>query len=121
MRSIESTQEVRPGMVILTGTAYYYVVSVSPSEIRGHIWALPNASGQWGPMREVPLPSPTCSAYVVDKAGELFPNLPVSLVKTPNRLFGGGHNAESCYTPNPDGTVPEWVLAQRRYKAGRDY
>jgi hypothetical protein len=43
----------------------------------------------------------------------------VSLVKVPHPLFGGGHNAESCYTPNPDGTVPEWVLVQRRAKEGQ--
>jgi hypothetical protein len=42
----------------------------------------------------------------------------VSLVKEPHLLFGGGHNAKSCYTPNPDGTVPEWVLRQRRYNNG---
>jgi hypothetical protein len=108
MRSIETTVDVRPGMVILTGTAYYYVTDVFPRKIRGHVWALPNDS-KWGPIRDVPLPSPTCSAYVVENAGELFPYLPVSLVKSLSQWK---------YFRN-DGEPPtEYELAWRRYQNG---
>jgi hypothetical protein len=71
MRKIERTDNVNPGMVILTGTHYYLVTDVFPSKFRGKVWS--ESLKDWGSIRDVPLPSPTHLAYEVDNPQELFP------------------------------------------------
>jgi hypothetical protein len=71
MQHIESTDSVRKGMVILTGTAYYLVTDVFPRKFRGKVWS--ERADVWGPIRDVPLPSPTHSAFVVDNPRDMFP------------------------------------------------
>lgn len=74
MRHIESTESVTPGMVILTGSYFYLVTDVFPSKFRGHVWLLDEQ--EWGPIRDVPLPSPCHPAHEVEDAftGNLFPS-----------------------------------------------
>lgn len=42
----------------------------------------------------------------------------VSLVKESHSSRYGGHNSDTFYTKEPDGTVPEWILSMRRYRNG---
>jgi hypothetical protein len=42
----------------------------------------------------------------------------VTLAKASDSSPYGGHNSRTSYTKNPDGTVPEWILMQRRYNNG---
>jgi hypothetical protein len=42
----------------------------------------------------------------------------VTLDKASDKSPYGGHNSQTFYTKNADGSVPEWVLAQIRYNNG---
>lgn len=70
MQRINNIDEIKVGMVILTGTAYYLVGLVGPRKFRGYEWE----NGGWGKMRDVPFPSPTYDAHSVSP--DLFNPLP---------------------------------------------
>lgn len=73
MNKVESTDVLTPGMVILSGTAYYKVEGTSLRTFLGRIWD--ESSKGWGALKDVPLPSPTTAAYVVPASAvaRLFP------------------------------------------------
>lgn len=71
MQHIESTENVTPGMVIVTGTNYYLVTEVFPRKFRGMMWV--EMSKAWGREVDVTLPSPCHSAYEVEDPEDLFP------------------------------------------------
>ncbi|MEU5166778.1 hypothetical protein [Streptomyces mutomycini] len=66
-------QGITVGDIVLSGTAYYRVTDVFPRKFRGQEW---DESGKgWGPLRDVPNPSPTTTAQVLSVAETalLFP------------------------------------------------
>lgn len=75
MRHITDISELRQGMVVLTGTAFYLVTDTNfPHKFRGHVWS--EVLKQWGSLRDVPFPSPTHPLHEVpqDEAERCFPS-----------------------------------------------
>lgn len=71
---IESTSELRVGMIVQTGSAIYHVTDHAfPAKFRGHVYDM--RAHTWGSLRDVPLPSPCHGAYEVTER-HLFPPLP---------------------------------------------
>jgi len=74
MRHVKSTQEIAVGDIILTGSTFYSVADVFPRKFRGYVWQ--EDVKAWGPLRDVPLPSPIHSAHVMEESAEMFPPIP---------------------------------------------
>lgn len=71
MQHIKSTAEVTRGMVILSGSYYYKVLTTGPRYFCGRVWD--EERDVWGPIRTVPLPSSTHFAYEVTDTETMFP------------------------------------------------
>lgn len=70
---IMNTSELSRDMIVLTGSTFYSVLTWRRNHFTGHVWNYDTSS--WGPIRTVPLPSPTQSAYEVTER-HLFPSAP---------------------------------------------
>ncbi|MFB7420762.1 hypothetical protein ACFC1L_39965 [Streptomyces sp. NPDC056210] len=71
MRQISNTSELTEGEVVLIGTHYFHVTDVMRHKFRGKVWD--ETTQAWEHMLDIPLPSPSQTAHIVDNASELFP------------------------------------------------
>ena len=71
MQHVKSTSEIAVGSVVLTGSFYYRVTQLFPAKFRGEVWSEKDKA--WRSATDVPLPSPTHPAHVVEDAANYFP------------------------------------------------
>lgn len=78
MQRVTNTTEINTGDVVLTGSNWYIVTDAGfPHKFRGRMWV--EMSKAWGAVIDVPLPSPTSTAYLIEDTGKCL-NFPPARV-----------------------------------------